>query len=206
MAKEKDIKTEQAILDAAERVFINKGFAATKTTEIAKEAGITHAMLHYYFRTKENLFNIVFQNKVKLLASSFFSVINAKKPFIEIVCLTIENHFNFIKNNPKLGLFIINEINSNEKNSLVWNDIAIPVFTKVLGSIKELMDVEIRKGTIRPMDPLDIIQTVVSLNIFPFMAQPLFKNIRHFSDKEYEDFLEHRKQENIRLIMLMLKP
>ena len=59
--------TEKAILQAAEKEFLTKGLASSKTTEIAKAAGVTHAMLHYYFRTKDNLFEQVFQEKVKVL-------------------------------------------------------------------------------------------------------------------------------------------
>ena len=206
MTKEADINTEQTILDAAEKVFINKGYAATKTTEIAKEAGVTHAMLHYYYRTKENLFSIVFQNKVKILANSFFSVVSKGKSFTEIVRLAIEQHFSFIKSNPKLGLFIINEINSSEKNNKIWSEIAVPIFSNVIDSIRELIDIEVEKGTIRPINPFDFVLTVISLNIFPFIAQPLLKDLNHFSDEELELFFENRKQENTRLALLMLKP
>lgn len=206
MKKEKDINTEQVILAAAEKVFIEKGFAATKTTEIAKEAGVTHAMLHYYFRTKENLFNIVFTNKVRLLAESFFSVVEKGKSFTDIVRLGVEQHFDFIKNNSKLGVFIINEINSNERSSKIWNDIALPVFSKVVPAIEKLMDEEAEKGTIRWMDALLFVQTVVSLNIFPAMAQPLLRNIRHMSDEELAAFIEARKKENVRLALLALQP
>ena len=67
--KEETSNTEQSILKAAEKEFLKKGFSGSKTTEIAKEAGVTHAMLHYYFRTKENLFNKVFEEKAKQLRS-----------------------------------------------------------------------------------------------------------------------------------------
>ena len=71
--KEETSNTEQSILKAAEKEFLKKGFSGSKTTEIAKEAGVTHAMLHYYFRTKENLFNKVFEEKAKQLADTFLS-------------------------------------------------------------------------------------------------------------------------------------
>ena len=77
--------TEQAILKAAEKEFIEKGYALSKTTEIAKAAGVTHAMLHYYFRTKENLFDKVFQEKSRLIAGSFASIVNEDLPFLEKV-------------------------------------------------------------------------------------------------------------------------
>ena len=75
--------TEQAILQAAETEFLDKGFALAKTTEIAKQAGVTHAMLHYYYRTKEKLFERVFQEKVDLMAHSLVATLDDGKPFLK---------------------------------------------------------------------------------------------------------------------------
>ena len=81
--KEETSNTEQSILKAAEKEFLKKGFSGSKTTEIAKEAGVTHAMLHYYFRTKENLFNKVFEEKAKQLADTFLSRVDESLLFLE---------------------------------------------------------------------------------------------------------------------------
>lgn len=81
--KEETSNTEQSILKAAEKEFLKKGFSGSKTTEIAKEAGVTHAMLHYYFRTKENLFNKVFEEKTRQLADTFLSRVDESLPFLE---------------------------------------------------------------------------------------------------------------------------
>ncbi len=75
--------TEQAILQTAETEFLDKGFALAKTTEIAKQAGVTHAMLHYYYRTKEKLFERVFQEKVDLMAHSLVATLDDGKPFLK---------------------------------------------------------------------------------------------------------------------------
>lgn len=107
--------TEQAILKAAEKEFIEKGYALSKTTEIAKAAGVTHAMLHYYFRTKENLFDKVFQEKSRLIAGSFASIVNEDLPFLEKVAKSVEMHFNFLINNPKLAFFVVSEIVANKE-------------------------------------------------------------------------------------------
>ena len=201
-----DKNTEQAIFQAAEEIFMEKGYAATKTTEIAKKAGVNHAMIHYYFRTKENLFTIIFKNKVELLANSIFSVSSKNRSFSEIITMAIDSHFDFIRENHKLALFIVNEINNNESNNQIWKEIAIPVFSKVMESIKEMVHTEISTGKIRPIDPVNFMITILSLNIFVFVAQPLLLDIAHFSPKEFDEFLEERKNENIRLALLALKP
>ena len=201
-----DKNTEQAIFKAAEEIFIEKGYAGTKTTEIAEKAGVNHAMLHYYFRTKENLLSIIFKNKVELLANSLLSVSSKEKSFSEIITTAIENHFNFIRENHKLALFIINETNNNKSNNQIWKEVAIPVFSKVMASITEMINAEINAGKIRPIDPVNFLVTIISLNIFVFVAQPLLADITHFSKEEFNAFLEERKKENIRLALLALKP
>ena len=112
--KEETSNTEQSILKAAEKEFLKKGFSGSKTTEIAKEAGVTHAMLHYYFRTKENLFNKVFEEKAKQLADTFLSRVDESLPFLEKIKCFIEAHFDLLTANPELPLFIYREILTNE--------------------------------------------------------------------------------------------
>ena len=107
--------TEQAILQAAETEFLDKGFALAKTTEIAKQAGVTHAMLHYYYRTKEKLFERVFQEKVDLMAHSLVATLDDGKPFLKQMEDLTGAHFDFIAENPKLPFFLLNEIHLNEK-------------------------------------------------------------------------------------------
>ena len=204
--KEQSLNTEGLILKAAEEMFLKKGYAATKTTEIAKQAGITHAMLHYYFRTKENLFNIIFQNKVKLMVSSFFSVSNSDMPFLEIIGNTVGRHFDFIRANPILPLFIINEMNNNEKNGKVWKDLALPFFRDVIKTMDTMFAKEIKKGAIRNMEAVDFVLNIISLNIFVFIAQPIIKDLKKMDDSGYEEFLDKRKEENIRLVLLSLQP
>lgn len=204
--KEKDVGTEQAIMNAAEKVFIEKGYLAAKTTEIAKLAGINHAMLHYYFRTKENLFSIVFEKKVNLLANSFLSIIDDDMPFLEKISKGIEAHFNFITQNPGLPFFIFNEIRSNEKHGGIWQKLAYPVFSKVLKKLQTLINAEVSKGAIRPINPIDLVVNIMSLNVFIFVSEPMVSILSNTPKNKFGDFLEHRKKENVRLILLSLQP
>ncbi|MDR0732756.1 MAG: TetR/AcrR family transcriptional regulator [Dysgonamonadaceae bacterium] len=202
----KDKKTEEIILQSAEKVFFEKGYAGAKTTEIAKNSGVGHAMLHYYFRTKENLFQIVFERNVELLTNSVFSGLEKQGSFKEIIISLISNHFDFVRNNPKLVLFIINEINRNNNNNTIWKEVSAPILTKVSAQITERINKEKKTGNIRDIDPFNFIVTIISLNLFVFVAHPLINNIKHFTKKEYEAFLERRKQENIRLVLMALQP
>lgn len=207
MGKIKEDKNKkELILKAAEEVFIAKCYIGAKTTEIAKLAGITHAMLHYYFRSKENLFEIVFRSKVELLANSFFSMADKDLPLIQIIKESVNQHFEFIKSNPKVIVFIITEINNNNLSSNLWNEIATPIFGKIIHILKLKLEKEICPSTIREIDPLNLIMTVLSLNIFPFLALSLLEAIKKLSKTELNTFLELRRKENIRIIELLLKP
>lgn len=200
---EKDINTENAILRAAEEIFFDKGYAGAKTTDIAKKAGVNHAMLHYYYRTKEKLFLIVFKRNVELLANSVFSVIGKTGDFKEVISEAISNHFDFVRKNPKLVLFIINEVNSSQNSERIWQEVSQPIFSNVVKAVVDRINIEKEAGNIGDIDPLNFVFTAISLNLFVFMARPLLSN---FTGQEFEVFLNARKEENIRLALLALQP
>lgn len=199
----KDINTENAILRAAEEIFFDKGYAGAKTTEIAKKAGVNHAMLHYYYRTKENLFQIVFKRNVELLAKSVFSVIDREGDFKQVISEAIGNHFDFVRKNPKLVLFIVNEVNSNSSSDKIWREVSKPIFSSVVKSVMERIDQEKKAGNIRDINPLNFVVTIISLNLFIFIARPLLSTL---TTQDFEAFLDQRKKENIRLALLALQP
>ncbi len=201
-----EINKEKAILQAAEEEFITKGFAATKTVEIAKKAGVTHAMLHYYFRTKEKLFNCVYEEKIELLKQSvqvFFT--ETSLPFAERIKLGIESHFDFLRANPRLPMFVINEIMSNpERLSLVEKTIG-EIAINILATLQGQIDKAVKEGEIVPVKASDLIIDIVSLNIFVFTIFPLAKFALIPQYDSEEDFFNSRKRENVRMIMCRLK-
>ncbi len=206
MSKNKT-STEQSILEAAEKEFLSQGFARTKTTEIARLAGVNHAMIHYYFRTKENLFNMVFQKKMMILADSFFNIFEKPQPLFEKVRYVVELHFDFLVANPMLPFFIYSEIiNSKEKRSLLVRSL-FPKARVTLAKLQPDLDAEAAKGTIRPMDALDLIVNIISLNVFSFFCLPLFEECEANGMKSIETkgFLEHRKKSNVEFILSGLK-
>lgn len=196
--------TKQAILQTAKELFIEKGFAGTKTTEIAERVGINHAMLHYYFGTKQNLFNIVYSKTVNIVANSFFKITEEKIPFAEMVTQAVENHFDFVKENYKMVMFVLNEMDEHPESAAVWEEMAKPIFSKIISKLDERLQVEIKAGNIRNTDPLNFILTAISLNIFVFEAKPLLKVIRNFTPQEFDEFIESRKKESVRLVLLSL--
>ena len=197
---------EQLILEIAEKLFIEKGYTGTRTTEIASEAGVNHALLHYYFRTKENLFNKIFEQKAAQLLGSFSITVDDDSSFMEKVKNVIETHFEFMYENPKLPLFIIREIvlDKERKNFILQN--MLPIGKELHRKIKTVIRKEIRKGTIRPVKTDNLLLSIISLNVFAFVAAQIFFDMDTEKDKEkLKLFLEERKKSNVELIINSIK-
>jgi AcrR family transcriptional regulator len=196
----------RAILEAAEHEFQEKGFEAAKTTRIASLAGVTHAMLHYYYRTKENLFDMIFEKKARLLKESLFSAFDRQDlPFCEKIRVGMEAHFDFLKANQALPRFIINELISRPKRLKMFETKIKNVAEHVRVMLSEEIEQEVAKGTMNAIDPITLLLDIASMNVFVFAALPF---LRDFAVEPYgsEDaFLEARKKENVEIIMRRLK-
>lgn len=196
-----EINTEQIILDAAEEEFLINGLASTRTTEIAKKAGVTHAMLHYYFRTKENLFNQVFEKKITLLTNLFASKVEEELPLKEKIKVIVGEHFDFLTTHPSLPFFVLNEFITNQERRKWFVDLAAPQMKRIIRKLTLDIDEAVKNGEICPIDPVNLILDIVSLNVFSFLAHPLIKGLAEQMDLDYAALLEKRKIENITVIL-----
>ena len=198
---------EQIILEVAEKHFIEKGLTGTRTTEIASEAGVNHALLHYYFRTKENLFEKIFEQKVGQLLGSFSFALDDDTPFFDKLKNAIESHFEILRQTPKMPLFIIREIvlDKDRKDFILKN--MFPVGKELYHKLNVVIRNEIRKGVIRPVKTFDLVLNIVSLNVFAFIAAQIFFDMDAEKEKEtLRAFLDERKKNNVELIINSLKP
>ena len=153
-----DVNMERAILESATELFLRKGFNATSTTEIARNAGCNQALVHYYYRTKERLFEAIFE-------------ISANPDRIDSIK-------SFVGDLPD----------------------------RAIQQMHDELNEEMSKGTIRPTEVKDLLMTIVSMNIMGFLGAPLFKLMTRQTDEAYEAFLDHRKKENVRIVLQSLKP
>src|ERR1035437_4995409 len=149
-----DIKPEQSmeqtILEVAERLFLEKGFASTSTTQIAKEVGCNQALVHYYFRTKDNLFNTIFEQKFKLFFQGIFEAKNMKNlEFPDKLKYVIESHFDLLRKNPRIPSLIINELARQPEQINILRE-KLRVFPEQLfEDLNAELQSEIEKGKIR---------------------------------------------------------
>lgn len=187
---------EAAILQAATEEFLEKGLDGARTVSIAKRAGVTHAMLHYYFRTKEQLFNRIIEDKMRILAESIMVIFrDYDAPLKERLERGISAHFEFLKENPELPRFIVSDMNH------INDDLIKTMMPKVLPIWTEAM--KIQQEIEADIDVYQLALHIVSQNVFPFLMLPVAEKLG-MSEEDRDRLLEGIKQENIRFIMKRL--
>lgn len=203
--KEKQNK-EQLILTAAEQEFLTKGYDGARTTTIAKAAGVTHAMLHYYFRTKEQLFERIVDDKFRLMSQSVVAAFgDPQLPVVERIRSGIALHFDFIAKNPQMPLFIINEIISRPERYELLHSRLRDIIGSVYVTLQHDLNQAAQRGEIVQMDVRMLLMSIMSLNIFTFIAYPFMEPLMGEFMADRGAFLEARKAENIETIMCRIK-
>lgn len=184
---EKELSTEEKILISASKVFTEKGFSGTRTRDIAEEAGINLALLNYYFRSKEKLFEQVMKAKIVLLFGQILPIItNEKTTLEEKIDLTTEKYIDILSKNPNLPVFVISEIQ--KKNSELTSIIPIRKVFNNSSLIKQIKEK-------RPdMNPLHFLVSFLGMTIFPFVAKPVFNAFQIIKDDEFQQFIEERRK------------
>lgn len=202
MKKEKSETTEEQILEAAKDIFYEKGMNGARMQEIADKAGINKAMLHYYFRNKQLLFEAVFQNAFLLLAPKINTILNDDSTIEEKIRNFTYNYISFISVHPYLPNFVIQELNRNpgfietmQKNESFPN---VEKFNKQV-------EKEVEAGILQPIDGKQLFVHIISLNIFPFIATPLINGFLKLNDVEYKKMMEQRKTEVSEFIIRSIK-
>ena len=197
---------EQQILAAAEQEFLTKGYDGARTTSIAQAAGVTHAMLHYYFRTKEQLFERIVDEKFETMSHSMFAIMgDPSLPIVERIKGGIEAHFDFIAANPLLPRFVINEIISRpERYKLLYKRVGAMIDNVYCGLQFEI-DRSAERGEIEWVDVKMLFISILSLNIFTFIAYPFMEPLMGELMADREGFLAVRKAENIETILRRIK-
>lgn len=201
-----DKLTEKEILDAAEALFLEQGFTKTTTAQIAQRAGCNHALVHYYYRSKDKLFNKVFEEKAMLLITSFLNTEEDGSTFQEKLLSKALVHFDFLKENQKLPMFLYNEISMNPDRIKPILDKLKAFPDSIVSKMERELNEEIEKGNIRPLSITELIFTVVGLNIVTFLFLPLMKTMQFLKEEEADTFIDARKEEIQEIILARIKP
>ena len=204
---EQEKSTEEIIFDAAQEVFVQKGFNGARMEEIAKEAGINKSLLHYYYRTKEKLFSAIFSRVFSTFMPKALDFIESDAPLFSKIEFFVNTYIDLLLKNPYIPNFIIGEINRNPDNiaELLGNLTGITK-NDAFGKFAAMIKKEVEKGTIRPIEPEQLIVNMIAMCIFPFVARPILQGIIFKNDKkQYQQFLESRKKEVADFIIQSIK-
>ncbi len=194
--------TERKILEAAGKVFMKKGRLGASMQDIADEAGINRTLLHYYFRSKEKLFDTIFS---KVLANAFPTMVAAfasKRPFMEKIRIFVDTYTDLLNDNPYLPAFVIQEISLNPGRLAGFiQGVGLDPDATLEGIRKEL-----ESYGIVDMDPRHMIANMLGMVLFPYIGRALFQKIA-FKDNAaaYQKFLEERRKQVPRFISLALQ-
>ncbi|CAM1333389.1 TetR/AcrR family transcriptional regulator [Tenacibaculum aestuariivivum] len=202
MKRVKDKNTEVLILEAAKSIFQTKGMVGARMQEIADKAGINKAMLHYYYKNKQLLFEAVFNNAFSLLAPQLNMILNDNSSIEEKVKKFTFNYISFIVEHPYLPNFILQELNRNPNFILKMQEKeGFPTLEK----FKKQVDHEIKKGILRPICATQLFINIMSLNIFPFVGKPLIMAFTDTKNDDYDNLIENRKIEVANFIINAIK-
>ncbi|MGC9150580.1 MAG: TetR/AcrR family transcriptional regulator [Microbacter sp.] len=185
--------TEQKILEAAEAIFLEKGFSSAKTTEIALKANVNHALIHYYYRTKENLFETIFVTRLKSILSFFDDILSLDIPYIDRIKMMINKYFDLFLDHPQMPFFIFNEFFVNKARLDFLKHRIVNLTAPLRAHFEEITQQAIQKGEIRVIHPQDLLMHIFSLNSSVFFNKSMNQSLFDWQKDEYAHYIEQRK-------------
>lgn len=199
MKKEEKQETEKLILEAAKKIFVEKGYTGARMQAIADEAKINKAMLHYYFRSKEALFAKILESIVEIMSNQFIPAISGNGTVIEKVEMLVNSYIDTVTKNPYIPMFALNELAQNQVN---FQEKLIERLNRdnVFGNFMMQIVMEQEKGILVPIAPQHFMLTVMSLIVFPFMAKPVFTGVMQIPEFIYSQMMQERKQIVMKII------
>lgn len=199
--KKKNIEGE--ILKVAERLFVKKGYAETSTVQIAAKLGVNQALIYYYYQSKENLLKTVLERRLKRAFAALGKVVADENMSAEDVLRTVfHHHFNLCRVNADFIRFLANCL---ARQPRLGDFLREHIGGLIKNVFREFLERGVREGVFRKVDFDLFITTVFSLNVTPFLLNPLVRSVTAETYPDYEVFLREREAENIRIFLLLLK-
>ncbi len=184
-------QTELLIKETAKRVFFQKGILNATTQQIADEAGVNRALIHYYFRSRNQLFKTVLEDAVNETRDKIDSIFNSDESFKSKISKYLDVFIDRNAEFPYIQNFIITEIMQDpEKMKEYFSRKRNHLMKHIVPPLKK----EIEKGTMQAVDPEHFIVNMMSMCSYPLVAKPFIQNMFSYDDKAYKKFLKERKQ------------
>ena len=187
----KDSQAEEKIKAAAKRVFVSKGFSGCTSREIAKEAGTNVALVNYYFRSKDQLFLIIYKSVTEDFLLSMVDVFSSNISLKEKISQLVDREFEFLSKHPEMPIFVINEMSRNKNAGIEPQVILSKLGTT--GIFQETIEAQ-EKGIMRKIDLVSIIMLIMANCQHPFMAKLLNQQLNGLSDEQYNlQLIKHKE-------------
>ncbi len=200
MAKSKN--TEQKIFDAATELFLEKGVDRTSVREIANKAGINLALMNYYFRSKENLFDAIFTMLVKKNTRNLIKILDSDLGLEEKIRKYVEAYIDMLTDNPLLVSFVMAIVHRSQERIIQMKAISSLYSTSKFA--QQIFD-ESKKGHIKPTSPTQLFVDMLSLITFPFAIKLLIMDKNNYDEAQFREFMEERKQRIPDLLLMSIK-
>jgi len=199
-----NLDVKERILLVARDLFIQNGYNSTSIRDIAAASETNVAMVNYYYHSKYNLFEIIFDEALNVLMKRVFTIISSDQSFFDLVGMWIDSYYDTLMEYPQIPIFILNEINQNPERltERVRQHEPYQIFLK----LSERVQREVKLGTIRPIPPLDLILNVLSLCIFPFVFGRMATKVAGKTKGEYDKVLNDHKVYVKDFVISALKP
>jgi AcrR family transcriptional regulator len=198
--------TEKAILDSARRVFTRKGYAAARMDDIAKEAGINRALLHYYFRSKERMFEKIFIERISQFFGGLVAILNSEASLTEKIRHIIDHDITTFQQHPDLPLFILQELSLNpDRLSRFMQEAGVSPKT-VIDSFSAQVKKATRNGEVRATDGTHLLIHIMSMCVYPFVARPILRLALEVDEEGFRAVMEKRKAEVTEFVLRSIKP
>lgn len=194
---------ELRIREVAQELFFKQGYAATSTTQIAKEVGCTQALVHYYYRTKENLFRQIFLEQIEAALNVISRSLASEQSFEDFLRSAISLYFDTLMQNPRLPYFVLEELVSNPERRKYLREhfVKKPSYAMLYMQLDARVKAEQQAGRLAKIDAFDIMMSVASLTVFTFISLPMYQDLLSRTDEQVREFVHHRKEEVTRMVL-----
>ena len=196
---------EEQILLVAKELFMKYGYEGVSTTQVAKDVGCNQALVHYYYRTKQNLFKIICQQEIQKMLKILADIPQEDISFENFIEKIIEAQIGFLKNNPDAPFFIIGELRHNSEVLKMMRELFSEFGKEIVGKIRLFVQMKQSKGELNDVSVEDLLIDIVSLDVMSFVGQVLFTQILEMDSQTQEAFLERRKTHIKKLILSNIK-
>ena len=194
--------TEEKIIAAAELEFQSKGYHGARMREIASRAGINKGLLHYYFKTKDRLFEAIFQKAFEMMVRKMNKIFSSDQTLSEKFESFLDTYLRFISMNPAIPRFVINELNRHPDTFVqkVLSGKDRPDIQNILKQIEEAMD----KPDKSENAAIHLLMDIIAMCVFPFIAQPMLQGIIRMDDDHFQELMQERKSHIMGMISMSL--